>query len=108
MNRMTPLLAAAAIAFAACAHAQQPAAGKTHAAAPSQYTDGEVKRIDKEAGKITLKHGPIGNLDMPAMSMVFRAADPKMLDKVKPGDKVRFKADNVGGTLTVIEIRPAT
>jgi Cu/Ag efflux protein CusF len=110
MTRIAPILAASAIAFAGWAHAQHPPAA-SHAAAPSQmtprYVDGEVKRVDKEGGKVTIKHGPIPNLDMPAMSMVFRASDPKMLDKVKAGDKVRFKADNVAGALTVIEIRPA-
>jgi len=75
--------------------------------AASAYTDGEVRRIDKSAGKITLKHGPIANLDMPAMSMVFRAREPALLDQVKEGDKVRFKAEKLDGALTVTEIRPA-
>jgi len=70
------------------------------------YAEGEVRRIDKDAGKITLKHGPIASLDMPPMSMVFRAADPAMLDRLKEGDKVRFKADRVQGALTVTEIEP--
>jgi Cu(I)/Ag(I) efflux system protein CusF len=80
------------------------AAGTTPA---SDYSEGEVRRIDKEAGKITLKHGPIANLDMTAMSMVFRAKDPAMLDQVKVGDKVRFKADKIQGALTITEIQPA-
>ena len=66
-----------------------------------------MRRIDKEAGKITLKHGPIANLDMTAMSMVFRAKDPAMLDQVKVGDKVRFRADKIQGALTITEIQPA-
>jgi Cu(I)/Ag(I) efflux system protein CusF len=75
------------------------------AASPAAaYAEGEVRRIDKDAGKITLKHGPIASLDMPPMSMVFRAADPAMLNRVKEGDKVRFKADRVQGALTVTEI----
>jgi len=73
----------------------------------SDYAEGEVRRIDKEAGKITLKHGPIANLDMTAMSMVFRAKDPAMLDQVKVGDKVRFRADKIQGALTITEIQPA-
>jgi Cu/Ag efflux protein CusF len=68
---------------------------------------GEVRRIDKEAGKITLKHDAIPNLDMTAMTMVFRVKDPAMLEKLKPGDKVQFKADNVRGAFTVTEITPA-
>ena len=66
--------------------------------------DGEVQKIDKEAGKITLKHGPIPNLDMPGMTMVFRVKDPAMLDSVKAGDKVRFAAEKTGGALTVTQI----
>ena len=70
-------------------------------------TDAEVRKVDKEAGKITLKHGPIDNLGMPAMTMVFKAKDPKMLDEVKAGDKVRFTADKVGEGCTVTGIEPA-
>ena len=74
--------------------------------AGASYSEGEVRKVDKEAGKITLKHGPIANLDMPAMSMVFRAKDPAMLDKVKAGDKIRFKADKIQGAITLTEIEP--
>jgi Cu/Ag efflux protein CusF len=68
--------------------------------------DGEVRKIDKDASKITLKHGPIPNLDMPGMTMVFRVQDPAMLDAVKTGDKVRFSADKVGGALTITQMTP--
>ena len=108
MTRIALLLAAAAIAFAGWAHAQHSATGHEHAPAASQkaphFTDGEVKRVDKQGGNITLRHGAIPNLDMPPMSMAFRA-DPAMLAAVKEGDKVRFKADNVDGKLTVTELR---
>ena len=67
-------------------------------------TEGEVRKVDKDAGKITLKHGPIQNLEMPAMTMVFRVKDASMLDKVKAGDKVRFSADRIGGALTITQI----
>lgn len=67
-------------------------------------TEGEVRKVDKAAKKVTLKHGPIKNLDMPAMTMVFQVKDPTMLDKVKAGDKVLFSADKVGGTYTVTRI----
>ena len=77
------------------------------APASSAEVDGEVQRIDKDAGKITLKHGPIPNLEMPAMTMVFRVKDPAMLDSVKPGDKVRFSAEKSGGALIVTQIAPA-
>lgn len=73
----------------------------------AQNTEGEVRKIDKAAGKITIKHGEIKNLDMPPMQMVFRAQPPALLDKVQVGDKVRFQAEKVGGTYTVtaIEVR---
>jgi uncharacterized cupredoxin-like copper-binding protein len=74
------------------------------AAPPGASVEGEVRKIDKEAGKITLKHGPIPNLEMAAMTMVFRVKDPAMLDAVKVGDKVRFKADRVQGAITITEI----
>lgn len=77
------------------------------AAASKAFVDGDVRKVDKDAGKVTLRHGPIPNLDMPAMTMVFRAKDPAMLDAVKVGDKVRFKADKIQGTITVTEIQPA-
>ncbi len=64
----------------------------------------EVVKIDKSAGKITLKHGPIKKFDMDSMTMVFRVADPAMLDKVKAGDKVEFEADRVNGAITVTKI----
>lgn len=65
---------------------------------------GEVKKINESAGKITIKHDPIPNLDMDSMTMVFRVADPAFLTKVKPGDKVSFEADRVKGALTVTSI----
>ena len=70
----------------------------------AQNTDGEVRKIDKAAGKITIKHGEIKNLDMPPMQMVFRAQPPALLDKVQVGDKVRFHAEKVGGTYTITAI----
>ncbi|TAN51961.1 MAG: copper-binding protein [Betaproteobacteria bacterium] len=70
-------------------------------------SEGEVRKVDKDAKKITIKHGPLQNLDMPAMTMVFKVKDPAMLDQVKAGDKVRFQAENLGGALTVVQIAPA-
>jgi len=74
-------------------------------AAPA--TDGEVRKVDKEQGKVTLKHGPIANLDMPGMTMVFKVADPKMLEILKEGDKVKFSVERVNGAMTVTAIQPA-
>jgi Cu(I)/Ag(I) efflux system periplasmic protein CusF len=76
-------------------------------AAEPDATDGEVRKIDLEAGKITLKHGEIKNLDMPGMTMVFIVKDKTQLDKLKPGDKVKFKAISEGGKFTVTDIQPA-
>ena len=70
-------------------------------------TEGEVRKVDKDAQKITIKHGPLQNLDMPAMTMVFRVKDPAMLDQVKAGDQIRFDADRIGGQFTVIKLEPA-
>ena len=72
----------------------------------SDFSIGEVKKIDLGQGKVTLKHGPLNNLGMPAMTMVFRAANPAMLSKLKLGDVVKFKADMVNGAFTVVELLP--
>ncbi|OFZ96514.1 MAG: RND transporter [Betaproteobacteria bacterium RIFCSPLOWO2_02_67_12] len=69
-------------------------------------SEGEVRKVDRDAQKITIKHGPLKNLDMPAMTMVFKVKDPALLERVKAGDKVKFQAENVGGALTVTEIAP--
>ncbi len=70
-------------------------------------TEGEVRKIDKANRKITLKHGEIANLGMPPMAMVFDVRDRAMLDKLKPGDKVRFKASYQAGKYVVTEIERA-
>jgi Cu(I)/Ag(I) efflux system periplasmic protein CusF len=74
------------------------------AAAGSHLTDGEVRKVDKDTGKLTLKHGVIKNLDMPAMTMVFQVRDKAMLDKLQTGDKVKFNVVNEDGKFTVTEI----
>lgn len=112
-----PFLAAGALSISACAFAQTSgadhsahhaqAAPATSAPAAAPGVDGEVRKIDKEQGKLTLKHGPIQNLEMPAMTMVFKVADPALLDQVKVGDKVKFAAEKVNGTVTVTAIKPA-
>ena len=112
--KLTQLLVAAAVLASALSHpsiaADPPAAtgaSNTQGAATAALSAGEVKSIDKSAGKITLKHGPLANLDMPAMTMVFRVRDPAMLEQVKAGDKVAFLAEKVGGALTVTRLEPA-
>lgn len=70
-------------------------------------SDGEVRKVDTENKKITLKHGEIKNLGMPPMTMVFQIADPALLGRVKPGDKIRFMAEKQGGSLVVTHIEAA-
>lgn len=95
MKIVLALLVCAAAVFGLPAFANDP------------LSDAEVRKVDKEAKKITLKHGPIQKLDMPGMTMVFHVADPGMLDKVKAGDKVKFSADKVGGNYVVTKIEPS-
>lgn len=92
---------------AGAAAAPAPAAGPAPAGTSAPMAEGEIRRIDKAAGKITLRHGEIASLQMPPMTMVFVAADPTMLDRVKVGDKVRFRADQQGGAYRVIDLQPA-
>jgi Cu/Ag efflux protein CusF len=101
-------LALAVVLLASAVGAQQapqPADHTSHhppgAAAAAPRSEGEVRKVDLEQGKVTLRHGPLTNLDMPAMTMVFTAADPKLLEGLKQGDKVRFTADNKDGTYIV-------
>lgn len=70
-------------------------------------TAGVVKKVDKGAGKVTISHGPLENLGMPKMTMVFRVKDPAMLDRLKEGDKIFFFAEKVDGAFTVIRFEPA-
>ena len=77
------------------------------AAQAAEMTDAEVRKVDKEAKKITLKHAEIKNLDMPGMTMVFQVADPALLDKVKAGDKVKFSAAKTGGAYVVTALEAA-
>lgn len=91
---MKSILMAGLLALALPALAQQPA-------------EGEVRKVDRRAKTVTLKHGPIQSLDMPAMTMVFKVKHPALLEKLKPGDKVRFQAEMVGGEATVTKIERA-
>ena len=77
------------------------------ASASADMADGEVRKVDKENKKITLKHGVIKSLDMPGMTMVFGIKDAALLDNLKAGDKVKFKAEQTGTAIVVTEIQPA-
>ncbi len=92
MRKSTPAIAGALIAIAFASAAQ------------AQSSTGTVKKVDADAQKITIDHGPIKNLNMEGMTMVFRVADPAMLKQVKAGDRIRFDADRVNGAYTVIKM----
>ncbi|KQW02904.1 copper-binding protein [Rhizobacter sp. Root1221] len=92
-------------AGAAVAANDQPAA--TPAASSAEMTDGEVRKVDMEAKKLTLKHGEIKNLGMPGMTMVFQVKDASMLAKVTSGDKIRFTAEKINGAFTVTTLETA-
>jgi Cu(I)/Ag(I) efflux system periplasmic protein CusF len=83
--------------------------GKTGATAkptsPADMADGEIKKIDKDNKKLTIKHGEIKNLDMPGMTMVFQVKDAAMIDGVKVGDKIRFAAEKGATGYVVSEIQ---
>jgi Cu/Ag efflux protein CusF len=70
-----------------------------------EYTKGEIQKIDAAQKKLTIKHGELKNLEMPAMTMVFVVADGAMLEKVKEGQAIEFIADRVNGRITVTEIK---
>jgi Cu(I)/Ag(I) efflux system periplasmic protein CusF len=83
------------------------AASATSHQAAGHAADGEVRKVDKEGQKLTIRHGPLPELDMPTpMTMVYRVKDPALRDQVKPGDKIRFVAEKISGQFTVTRIEP--
>jgi Cu/Ag efflux protein CusF len=86
--------------------AATPPAQTTEPSTERPWAEAEIRRIDAAAGKISLKHGEIKNLDMPPMTMVFQVRDKAQLGPLKPGDRVRFQADKVNGSYTVLAIEP--
>ena len=66
--------------------------------------DAEVRRVNPDAGKITLRHGEIPNLGMPPMNMVFDVADPALLEGIAPGDRLLITVDRIDGAFTVLSI----
>ena len=107
MNRILAIAAAAFIAFGVTPALADKDHDKHHAAAgTAEMVDGEIRKVDKDAKKITIKHGPMPSFDMPGMTMVFQVKDPAMLDNVKPGDKVRFQTEKLSGAFTVTDMKP--
>lgn len=97
-------MAFAPLAIAHEGHEQEQKVAPSAPAAKGQMSAGEVKKVDKSAEKITIKHGPLQNLGMPGMTMVFKVKDPAMLDTVKAGDKINFIAEKVNGSLTLTQL----
>jgi Cu/Ag efflux protein CusF len=102
MKRLIPLLAALALATAL--HAEPVTPPTVQASAMSE---GVVRKIDTANAKITLRHGPLANLDMPPMTMVFRVRPPELLSGIKVGDTVKFRAEQIDGAYTVTAIQAA-
>jgi Cu(I)/Ag(I) efflux system periplasmic protein CusF len=101
------LAVVAACAVIAPAHTETPrqaSSATKNTGAQQAMTEGEIKKVNKESGKLTIKHGELKNLGMPPMTMVFLVKDKAMLDQVKPGDKVNFLADKVDGKLVVMQL----
>lgn len=112
----TPLMLATLLALAgtpalAASHAQGDAhdhgAHAQPADAGEEFIDAEVRAVDRDKARLTLKHGPIPKHEMAAMTMAFRVADPALLEGLAAGDKVRFSVDKVNGRLVVTRIMKA-
>jgi len=105
---VTTLLAGAASAYAT-SHGNAPMikedSGKAVPVATADMAEGEIRKVDMDNKKITIKHGEIKNLDMPGMTMVFQVKDAAMLYTIKAGDKIRFKAEKAGGAIVVTDIQ---
>lgn len=112
-TRIVALTAMSALAFGAPTFSVMADEGHmgdhTMAATPATAAElpsvkGEIKKVDTSAGKVTIKHDAIPNLEMDGMTMVFKAADPAMLTGLNAGDKINFQADKVNGQITVVKI----
>lgn len=98
---LLPLLAAPALAAS-----EHDGHGAGSGAAKAPLTEGTILKVDPAAGKIGIAHGPLVNLGMPAMTMVFKVKDSNWLEKMKKGDRIRFRAEKVDGAFTVVRYEP--
>lgn len=104
------LCAAALFTFLPAVHAAEQGSEATehihdtHAQTTSAMSEGEIRKIDRETGKVTIKHGPLENLGMPGMTMVFRLAEAGMMERIKEGDRIRFVAEKREGVYTVTRL----
>jgi Cu/Ag efflux protein CusF len=77
------------------------------AAAPEAMSEGQIRNVDKARGMVTIKHGPLENVGMPAMTMPFKVRDPAWLDRLRVGDKVRFRVEESGPDYVIVRIEAA-
>lgn len=103
-----PLLLALALAAVAPTIFAQDKASTVQTSVVQDMADGEIRKIDQDAKKITLRHGEIKNLEMPPMTMVFQVKDLALLEGFKVGDKVKFAADKLEGGffVTALQVKP--
>lgn len=103
MKLFTTAILSCLISFGATAQTATTPAPTAKEAMPAKdmaakdMAEAEVRKVDKDAKKVTLKHGPIKNLDMPSMTMVFQVRDTALLDKFSAGDKIMFTAEQLQG-----------
>ncbi len=109
MKTSTLICSIALSLFAVSSFAQTAAPAPAQATTPiaKEMADAEVRKVDKDAKKVTLKHGPIKNLDMPPMTMVFQVRDEKLFDKLVAGEKIKFTAEQLQGTYVVTGVEKA-
>jgi Cu(I)/Ag(I) efflux system periplasmic protein CusF len=104
----TLILAVTLLAFSALSSIAQTSVTAAPAVvvtpAPNEMAEAEVRKVDKEAKKVTLKHGPIKNLDMPGMTMVFQVRDEKLFDKLTAGEKIKFSVEQLQGAFVVTAV----
>jgi Cu/Ag efflux protein CusF len=101
-------LAVAIPVHAAGGHDAHGSAGESHhhRSAEAPMSEGTIRKVDPAAGKLTIAHGTLANLNMPAMTMAFRLGNAAMLDQLKVGDRIRFVAEQVDGALTISSLEP--
>jgi Cu(I)/Ag(I) efflux system protein CusF len=108
--KLVSLLTVVTLSFAAFNAAAQTVAPNNAGATSSstqEMTNAEVRKVDKDAKKVTLKHGQIKSLDMPPMTMVFQVRDEKLLEKLVAGENIRFTAEQLQGAFVVTSVEKA-
>lgn len=106
----TALVVSLVVSAGAWAQAEKAGAGEATSpvaqASEAMLTEGTIRKVNKAAGKVTIQHGALARLEMPAMTMVFRVKDATWLERMKEGDRIRFDADKIDGLITVIRFEP--